>query len=336
LITVTLYTSKDCAPCEQARADLESVKAEIPHQLVEIDIERDAAMREKYAADIPVLEVGPYKLTRSFTRADLMMTLGAARDRKNHLDQLSDPNYQRRVERGQAVGAADKISMWMSRHWLAVVNFMVLLYIGLPFLAPVLMKAGATLPANVIYTAYSPLCHQLGFRSFFLFGEQPYYPRQAAGMQDVKTFAQATGLDESNLVAARAYKGDEQVGYKVAVCQRDVPIYLSIVVFGLLYGLIGRRLKPLHFAAWMAIGIVPIGLDGFSQLFSQLNLPFLAELLPYRESTPELRIITGSLFGFSTAWFGLPYVEESMREVRENLVRKFIAIDNRKSEIVNQ
>jgi uncharacterized membrane protein len=335
VITVTLYMSKDCAPCEQARADLQSIQPEIPHQLVEIDIERDPALREKYAADIPVLEVGPYKLTNSFTRADLMMTLGAARDRKNHLDQLSDPNYQRRVQQGQAVNGADKFSMWMSRHWLALVNCLVLLYIGLPFLAPVLMKAGATVPANVIYSAYSPLCHQLGFRSFFLFGEQAYYPRAAAGIQDVKTFGQATGLDENNLIAARNYKGNEQVGYKVAICQRDVPIYLSIVLFGLFFSLTGRRLKPLHFAAWMAIGIVPIGLDGFSQLFSQLNLPFLADLLPYRESTPALRVITGFLFGFSTAWFGLPYVEESMRETREHLVRKFIAIDNRKSKFVN-
>jgi hypothetical protein len=45
--------------------------------------------------------------------------------------------------------------------------------------------------------------------------------------------------------------------------------------------------------------------------------------LPYRESTPTLRLLTGSLFGFGTAWFGLPYVEESMRETREILIRKF-------------
>jgi uncharacterized membrane protein len=185
----------------------------------------------------------------------------------------------------------------------------------------------------VIYSAYSPLCHQLGFRSFFLFGEQPYYPRAAAAMPGVLTFSQATGLDEdnSNLFAARAFTGNAQLGYKIAVCQRDVAIYLAILFFGLLFGLTGRRLKPLHWALWLAIGIVPIGLDGFSQLFSQLNLSFLAAILPYRESTPMLRVITGSLFGFCTAWFGLPYAEESMRETRELLVRKFIAVDNRKS-----
>lgn len=330
MITVTLYTSKDCAPCEQAKADLASIQSQVPHQLVEIDIDRDPAFREKYAAEIPVLEAGPYKLKTSFTRADLLMTLGAARDRKSHLDELADPHYQRRVEQGQVVSGGDKLTMWMSRHWLALVNLLFFLYIGLPFLAPVLMKAGATVPANVVYAAYSPLCHQLGFRSFFLFGEQPYYPRVSAGVPGAITFGQATGLDENDLFAARAFKGNEQLGYKVALCERDVAIYLAIVFFGLLFGATGRRLKPMHWAWWLLIGIVPIGLDGFSQLFSQLNLPFLATILPYRESTPTLRVLTGALFGFCTAWFGLPYVEESMRETRELLVRKFIAVDNRK------
>jgi hypothetical protein len=45
-------------------------------------------------------------------------------------------------------------------------------------------------------------------------------------------------------------------------------------------------------------------------------------LIPYRESTPLLRTITGFLFGFLTAWFGYPYVEESMSENRKYLESK--------------
>ncbi len=188
-ITVTLYTRKDCAPCQQVKADLEAIQSEIPHTLVEIDVDTDVAVREKYAAEVPVVEVGPYKLKTVITKADLLMSLGAARDRISHLDQIGDPAHQRRVERGKVISSPDKLSMWLSNHWLAAVNLIICLYVGLPFLAPVLMKSGATFPAQVIYTAYSPLCHQLGFRSFFLFGEQPYYPRLAAGVPDVKTLA---------------------------------------------------------------------------------------------------------------------------------------------------
>jgi uncharacterized membrane protein/glutaredoxin len=335
-ITVTLYTRKDCALCEQAKADLETIQSQIPHQLVEIDVDIDPVLREKYIAEVPVVEVGPYTLKTAFTKADLLMSLGAAHDRKNHLDQIADPAYQRRVERGQVVSRTDRFSMWLSRHWLAAVNLLIFVYVGLPFLAPVLMKVGATLPANIIYTAYSPLCHQLGFRSFFLFGEQPYYPRAAAEVAGAITFNQATGINEDDLLAARAYVGNEQVGYKVAICERDVAIYLAIIAFGLFFAATGRRLKPLHWVLWLAIGIFPIGLDGFSQLFGQLNLPFLNTIFPYRESTPFLRVLTGGLFGFCTAWFGLPYMEESMRETREILIRKFLVIDNRKSPIDNR
>jgi len=48
--------------------------------------------------------------------------------------------------------------------------------------------------------------------------------------------------------------------------------------------------------------------------------------LPYRESTPFLRLLTGFLFGFGTAWFGLPYVEESMRETLGLMDKKFSTI----------
>ena len=62
-----------------------------------------------------------------------------------------------------------------------------LFYVGLPLLAPSLMKLGAELPANIIYRMYKPLCHQFAFRSFFLFGEQPFYPLAEAGVLCYKT-----------------------------------------------------------------------------------------------------------------------------------------------------
>ena len=39
------------------------------------------------------------------------------------------------------------------------------------------MQAGATGPARVIYGLYGGLCHQLGYRSWYLFGERAAYPR---------------------------------------------------------------------------------------------------------------------------------------------------------------
>jgi hypothetical protein len=69
---------------------------------------------------------------------------------------------------------------------------------------------------------------------------------------------------------------------------------------------------------WLLLGILPIALDGMSQLLSQPPMDFL----PFRESTPLLRTLTGFLFGFTTAWFGYPLVEETMAESRQMMSRK--------------
>jgi uncharacterized membrane protein len=198
------------------------------------------------------------------------------------------------------------------------------------------MNAGLKLPATIIYTVYKPLCHQFGFRSFFLFGEQPYYPLEEAQIAGVQSFGEVTGFQDLNNPAAssrfdaRQYVGNETVGYKMALCERDMAIYSAIFLFGIFYALTGRRLKPLHWTFAILIGVLPIGLDGFSQLFSQMEWSWLSSLLPYRESTPILRVFTGALFGLAVAWFSYPYIEESMMESRQFFVKKFASITQQK------
>ena len=332
MLTVTLYTRKECHLCDQARSDLESLQAESPHRLVEINIDMDPALQKAYLAEIPVIEVGPYVLKSPFDKQKLRMTLGAANDRRSQLNKLGREDHHERIRRGQQISGGDRVMHWVSRHYLAVLNIFMLLYFGLPILAPMLMKAGAPLPASVIYTIYKPLCHQFGFRSFFLFGEQAYYPLKEAGIDGVMTFEQATGItDVDNPVSpsrlqARQLTGNETLGYKMALCERDMAIYGGILLFGIVYSLTNRRIKPLHWILWILIGMVPIGFDGFSQLFSQMEWSWLASILPYRESTPFLRVLTGGLFGLATAWFAYPYMEESMSETRQFFIKKFAAI----------
>ena len=329
MLNVTLYTRKNCKLCDEVKTELQELQSKYPHRLVEVDIETDSALIDKYGIEIPVVEVGPYTLKAPISRQNLQMTLGAASDRKNQLEQVGDPDYQIRVKKGKTVTTGDRVSFWIAKRYLLILNLFMLFYVGLPLLAPTLMKMGAELPAKAIYRIYSPLCHQFGFRSFFLYGEQAFYPLAEANVAGVKTFEEVTGiahLDDPysfTRFEARAYVGDETVGYKGALCERDVAIYLAILFFGIVFGITGRRVKSLHWVLWLIIGIAPIGFDGFSQLFSQFNWTWLATVVPYRESTPFLRALTGALFGLATAWFAYPNIEESMAETRQYYIKKF-------------
>lgn len=214
---------------------------------------------------------------------------------------------------------------WLGRHWLAVFNSFVGLYVLLPLLAPLLMSWGLTQPARWIYTVYAPTCHQLAFRSVFINGEQFVYPRANVDLLDqsltrFETLAATlpefagvslSGLGTDLLLAGRSFVGNLQMGYKTAICQRDLAIFGAVFVGGVLFGWLRQRrsVRPLPLWAFVLLGMGPIGLDGFSQLFG-----YYLPLLPMRESPPYMRFLTGALFGLCLAWLALPHIQGSMRD----------------------
>ncbi|MFP3897080.1 MAG: DUF2085 domain-containing protein [Anaerolineales bacterium] len=179
---------------------------------------------------------------------------------------------------------------WFSEHWLFMANLAVALYLGLPLLAPVLMHAGHEDPARLIYLLFRPLCHQLPERSFFLYGARWTY--------SYDQLIQITGQ-----MVPQRYIGDPQIGYKVAMCQRCVAIYLSMLLFGLLFGIARKYLKPLPIRVLFAI-IAPLAIDGLGQLVGLWTSTWLS------------RTITGGLFGLGCIWFAYPYLERGMTEIQ--------------------
>lgn len=204
----------------------------------------------------------------------------------------------------RVAGFIDRLVRWLARHWLATFNILVALFIGLPVLAPVLAQMGAEGPARVIYAIYAPTCHQLPDRSFFLFGPQVVYTVPELEAQG----ALPAGLNIFQRQALR-FKGLADTGYKTALCQRDLGIYGSVLLNGLLFGALrGRLMRNGHklpkMPIWMfAVLSVPMFLDGSSQLIG------------WRESWWLLRLLTGGLFGSAVVWLAYPYVEEAMQDV---------------------
>ncbi|HEX2620663.1 MAG TPA: DUF2085 domain-containing protein [Phototrophicaceae bacterium] len=257
----------------------------------------------------------------------------------------------------------------IARHWMRIALTILAVYISLPWLAPTFMKLGLETPARIIYTAYRPFCHQFGFRSFFLYGEQPEYPLEAAsaagaGMGSFESYVGKSRipaemaahqvpkppfsvevlpdffgihvpsdvsphnpLEDQNFVrfqiAAAAFLGNPQMGYKMTLCERDIAIYSSMFIFGVIYSRpsVRRRLRPIPLWLYFFAGVAPIGIDGFSQLLGYP--PF--HLWGARETLPFFRVMTGILFGAMTGWLGFPYIEMSMRDAIREIEAKLTA-----------
>ncbi|NIV36950.1 MAG: DUF2085 domain-containing protein [Anaerolineae bacterium] len=193
----------------------------------------------------------------------------------------------------------DKAIFKLAKHWLVLANLFWGLYVGLPFLAPVLMDAGLTVPAKAIYTIYRPACHQRPERSYFYGGPQAIYSIEEL---------EAAGLDTNPF--AREI-GNEQLGWKVAFCERDVAIYGSIFLMGLAYAVLrkhfrGRRMRVRTFALFL----VPMAIDGLLQLFG------------FYESNWLMRSLTGAIFGIGAVLFAYPYVDEGFADVRRTINSK--------------
>jgi uncharacterized membrane protein len=231
------------------------------------------------------------------------------------VEEILEEVERRRAARRRAVrplSTADRLVVWMARHWLIFLNLGAFLYIGLPFLAPMLMHVGVEAPARVIYAMYQPLCHQLPYRSWYLFGERMAYTYDE--------LAQQVGEEE---LIPHGFVGNPDLGYKVALCQRDVAIYGSILLAGLAYSLSRRRWPPLPLWAYILFGVVPIGLDGGIQLLTYI-LAYLIPGFPLKplESTPLRRTVTGILFGVATVWFVYPRLEEVASDILREAKRR--------------
>ena len=60
-------------------------------------------------------------------------------------------------------------------------------------------------------------------------------------------------------------------------------------------------MKGIPWWFWLLL-ILPMAIDGTTQMFG------------WRESTWELRVITGVLFGLGNVWFALPLVQKTLLE----------------------
>ncbi len=91
------------------------------------------------------------------------------------------------------------------------------------------------------------------------------------------------------------------LGHQLGLCARNLSIYSSMFLGSLIFALSKKRLPGITWWMWLLL-ILPMAWDGTTQMFG------------WRESTWELRVMTGTLFGLSTVWFVLPLLQKALFE----------------------
>lgn len=215
------------------------------------------------------------------------------------------------------------------RHWLLFINLLVGVYVGLPWLAPLLMKLGWTNAAHLIYQVYSTQCHQLPQRSYFLFGAQPMY-----SLAEIQAVWRAT----DNPLLLRQFIGNATLGWKVAWSDRMVSLYTGLFGAGCLFALVRRWSRPLPWWGFVALSL-PMVIDGGTHLLSDLagigqgfrdSNAWLAaltgHLFPAAFYTGDAlgsfnwwaRLVTGLLFAIGGVWLMYPRLEREFAGMADN------------------
>jgi uncharacterized membrane protein len=180
----------------------------------------------------------------------------------------------------------------VQRVWPLAAAISVTVFALLPVVAPLLLEMGQTGPAMAIYAFYRFTCHQWAHRSFFVLGSELSY-----SADDLVAVAGPDG--------PYGFLGSDALGYKMAFCERDFAIYATAALASIAFSAFRHRIAPLS-ARWYLLLLLPITLDGTSQLFG------------LRESTPFLRVLTGLCFGLGSVWFIFPRVDMIMTAMLES------------------
>lgn len=229
---------------------------------------------------------------------------------------------------------ANRLALWISRHW--VTSFITLfgIFIFLPWLAPVLMRVGATGAAHIIYVFYSWECHQLPERAYYLFGPKPMY-----SLAEI----QAAWKPTNNPLILRQFVGNEQMGFKVAWCDRTTAMYAAIWVLMFFWRPLSKRLRPMPLWAFLVLTL-PIAMDCGTHMlsdFAGLGVGFretngwLAALT--RNTYPSwyystdiigsfnwwMRVVTGFIFSLGLVWLVYPQFEAFFTDIKTRIETKF-------------
>ena len=150
---------------------------------------------------------------------------------------------------------------WLSHLWFGLALLLPLTMLLLGILAPSLQRDGRENEATAVYDFMRVQNHQLPQRSYFLFGEAA-----AIGSYDVQEL-QAYGADPAEL---ESFRGNPQIGYKMALNQRMIAIFAAALLAAL--GWLAFRGRPALPWWGLLLLALPMLIDALTLLLTEAGV----------------------------------------------------------------
>ncbi len=190
------------------------------------------------------------------------------------------------------------------------ITLIIFLYLFFAFLSPVLMKYGNYDLGIRIQKIYEQFCHQRVERSLFLFSDRSLINSYSSN--ELENYEGISKEDYSYLphwlqdILLRNHDGhglwgNSELGYKVAICIRDIALYGSFLVTSIILHLIYyifRYSKRISFKT-LLIMLSPILIDVLIQIFIDI-FSLIPDTHWFYDSWIR-RILTGCIAGSSIA-----------------------------------
>lgn len=224
-----------------------------------------------------------------------------------------------------------------SKYYYIAVSFLLILVISI-FLPPFLVYSGNESSASWLYNLHS-YDHQWIYRSECLFKDQKgsfsiqdCIPLGSEKFSKISTIYTKNGdpfyngifteYNQNQIGENKAEKveRDGLVGYKFANDTRDYAIYLPwFLVMAIYPYLFGKGKTEVPDWVWFAVALVPIGIDGTTQLIAGIfgdPSYYWLHSFGLKESTNLIRWITGGIAGAAMGYYFVPMVNHLAKKTK--------------------
>jgi len=257
--------------CWQLQSVLGVFEQKYPFTLSVLNIGQDKFLRQAYQGKLPCLEIGPFTLSGTINSNTLENALYEAQFRLAASQVLKTQKSRKSASKPPrfTIGIVFPYGFLSITFPLSSSSLLFsLVFFSCAY--PHEIRSASSCAKHL--QGLSHLLSPISFSVHFSLRPTSCLSSTISRCKRVNLFWASHWVERNQFCYSSAFIGNPNIGYKLALCQRDLAIQSAILIFTLLFALSHQKIKPVPILIWAVLGFLPIILDGSTQLLSQFRL----------------------------------------------------------------